>query len=106
VATTIVFTDPVLEAGVTPVRAVHVTELQTAVNAVRASAGLAAATWAESAGTGVTVKASHLEELRDAVGAARTAIGLSTASYADPTLYTQSTEIRKAHIEQLRGNVQ
>src|SRR5688572_3430762 len=39
-ATTVIFTDPTLTAGSTAVKAVHFTELRTAVNAVRTLAGL------------------------------------------------------------------
>src|SRR5262245_23354890 len=44
-ATTVIFTDDPLVAGSTVVKAVHVTELRIAVNAVRAAAGLSAANW-------------------------------------------------------------
>lgn len=48
-ATTIVFTDDPLISGLTVVKAVHLAELRTAVNAMRDAAGLSAATWTDPA---------------------------------------------------------
>ena len=64
-----VWTDPVLTAGVTLVKAVHMTELRTRVDGVRAGCGLTGAVWTDPTLTvGVTaVKAAHVTELRTAV---------------------------------------
>ncbi len=63
-ATTVMFSDDPLVAGVTPIRAVHVTDLRTAVTAVRALAALAASSFTDPTITaGVTlVKAAHMAE--------------------------------------------
>ena len=62
-------TDALLTAGVTPLEAVHLTEVRTRANAVRTGCGLAAATWTDPVlAAGVTpMKAAHMLELRDAV---------------------------------------
>ena len=60
-------TDATLVAGTTPVKAVHMTELRTAVNTIRAYYGLSAKTWSEGITAGATMLASwrnHVLELR------------------------------------------
>lgn len=97
------FTDDPLVAGVTIVKAVHLTDLRIAVNQARAHAGLSAATWAESISSGVTIiKASHITELRARLGEARAALGLAAASYTDPNL-TIGDPIKAAHVQELRA---
>jgi RHS repeat-associated protein len=97
-----VFTDDPLTAGVTGIKAVHLTELRDAVNQLRARAGLQATVWTDSQLTGILIKAVHIVELRTALNAARTALGLSNPAYTDPTLNAGSTTIKAAHIQELR----
>jgi hypothetical protein len=104
IATTIVFTDDPLVVGVTIIQAQHVIELRQAVNAMRAAAGLSAATWTDSSLTGIEIKAAHISELRSNLDAARTALGLSTSSYTD-TLTPGSTVIKAVHVSELRDRV-
>ena len=104
IATTIVFTDDPLVAGTTIVQAQHITELRSAVNAVRAAAGLSAATWTDSSLTGVEIKAVHISELRSNLDAARSALGLSTGSYTD-ALTPGSTIVKAVHVSELRDRV-
>jgi len=63
------YTDPIIMAGVTRVKAVHITELQTNANLVRAAANLAAYEFtAIRAGyTGLNGWNAHIEELRAAI---------------------------------------
>ena len=103
-ATTIIFSDDPLTAGVTEVKAAHLTELRQAVNAVRAAAGLAAATWTDSAPLGVVIKGVHLQELRTNVDQAYTAIGWWVQPYTDTTLST-AIPVKKVHVEELRQRV-
>jgi chitodextrinase len=105
IATTVVFTDDPLVAGTTLVKAVHITELRAAVNAVRAAAGLSAATWTDSSLTNVEIKAVHISELRSALDAARSALGLSTGGYTDSTLTPGSTIVKAVHVTELRDRV-
>ena len=100
-ALTYVFTDSTLQAGVTPAKLAHLTELRSAANAVRAVASLAPMSWAEP--TPQLIRASHFTELRTAVQQARTALGLATPTYTDPTLTAGSTIIKALHVEQLRS---
>jgi RHS repeat-associated protein len=98
-----VFTDDPLTAGVT-IKAVHVTELRTAVNQARSRVSLPAASWAESVSPGVFIKAAHIVELRARLDEARAALGLPAASYTDPTL-TVGITVKAVHVQELRQRV-
>ncbi len=100
-ATAIIFTDDPLSAGVTTVKAQHLTEVRQAVNAVRVLAGLAAATWTDSYPTGVMIKAMHIQELRDNLDQALGALGFTVSAYTDPAL-SSTISVKKAHMEELR----
>lgn len=104
-ATAVSFTDDPIMVGTTPARALHVTELRTAVNAVRTLAGLPGGSFVETITAGSTsIKASHINELRSALDPARSALALSPVSYTDPSL-TSGLSIKAAHITQLRDGI-
>jgi hypothetical protein len=105
-ATTVIFTDLTL-TGVN-IKAVHITELRTAVNAVRTLAGLPAASLTDPTITpGVTlVKAAHLTELRSGLDAARSTLSLPAQSYTDSTITPLSTMVKAQHFLDLRSGVQ
>jgi hypothetical protein len=106
VATTIFFTDDPLLAQSTRIKAMHLTQLRQAVNAVRATAGLSAATFTDPAiSNAVRIKAAHVQELRTALNQARTPLGLSTVTFTDATLVATSTKVRVVHIADLRNGV-
>ena len=104
-ATTIVFTDDPLAANSTPVKLVHMTQLRQAVNAMRAAAGLSAATFTDPTLMNVRIKAVHVQELRNALVPARAALGLSAVAFTDPTLTVGGTRIKAAHVQELRNGV-
>ncbi|HEX8153166.1 MAG TPA: glycoside hydrolase family 44 protein [Thermoanaerobaculia bacterium] len=98
-ATTIVFTDSPLTIG-TPIKAAHFTQLRTAVNAMRAAAGLSAQSFTDPVlSSAVPIKTAHLTELRTALDAARATIGLPAA------VYTNGTTVKAAHVTELRNGV-
>ncbi len=99
-ATTIVFTDSSVVAG-TAVKAVHFTELRTAVNAMRAAAGLSPQVFTDA--TLTTIKAVHLTELRTALDAARADIGLPALTYTNPS--PSGTTVKAVHVNELRSGV-
>jgi hypothetical protein len=105
IATTIIFADDLLVAGVTVIKAQHLTELRQAVNAVRIAAGLSAVTWTDTPLLDVFVKAVHVSELRTNLDQARSLLGLSTGSYTDSTLTPGVTVVKAVHIQQLRDRV-
>ena len=103
--TTIVFTDDPINSGVTKMKAVHLTELRTAVNLVRAAAGMSAAVFTDPSLTaGTRIKAAHLTELRAGLDQARAAMGLLPINYYDATI-PAGFKIKADHIRELRQGV-
>ncbi len=105
-ATTIDFTDAALSGA--PIRAVHVAELRTAVNAMRAAAGLGAFGFTNPtlvAGA-TTIARLHLTELRTALDAARAAAGLPPITYTDPVITANSTQVKAVHMMEVRAGTQ
>jgi hypothetical protein len=102
-ALTYAFTDGTIQPGVTAVKRVHVTELRSAANAVRALAGLGAMSWAEPAPA--IVRVAHISELRTAIDQARAALHLPTLTHIDPTLTAGTSPIRAVHFEELRASM-
>lgn len=100
-ATTIVFTDEPLVAQSTIIKAIHITQLRTAVNAMRGSASLAPLAADPTIGVGLVVRAQHITALRIALDEARAAIGMPALAYTDGTL----TIIKAAHVQELRNGV-
>lgn len=92
--------------NVTTVKAAHITELRTAVNAVRSLAGLAAAQWTnQTLTTTVTViSADDVRDLRLRLDEALTSLGIQNSPYEDSNLAgaPNGTLIKKTHITQLR----
>ena len=101
------FTDDPIRPGVTPVRAVHFTELRTRIDALRTAAGLGRFAWADPALTaGVTrVRLVHLLELRSALAAAYAAAGRPSPRWTDSAPAPGATPIRAAHLMELRAAV-
>ena len=101
------FTDDPIVAGVTPVRAVHFTELRAHIGALREAAGLGRFRWTDPVlRAGVTpVRLVHLLELREALGAAYTAAGRAEPRWTDAAPTAGTTPIRAAHLTELRAAV-
>jgi len=102
-AATVFFNDDPLSAGVTVVQAVHVNQLRTAVNAVRAAAGLSASSWTNGSLTNAWIHAVDVTELRSGLNEALTTFGLTPPNYTDTPLV--GVTIKKVHFEQLRQGV-
>ena len=102
------FTDDPIQPGVTPVKAVHFTELRMRIDGLRRAEGLQAFRWTDPGlRVGVTrVRLAHLLELREALSAAYAAAGRSA-----PRLDRRgrrrrgTTPIRAAHVTELRAAV-
>ena len=101
------FTDDPLQPGVTPAKAVHLLELRSRIDGLRARAGLAAFGWTDATITpGVTpARAVHLTELRKALAAAYAAAGRSAPRYTDPVVTAGVTVLKAAHLTELRAAV-
>ena len=101
------FTDHPLVPGVTPVKAVHFTELRSRIDALRAGTGLGRIAWTDPVLlAGVTpVKLVHLTELRSALAEAYRAAGRAVPRWTDASPAAGSTPIRAAHVTELRGAI-
>jgi hypothetical protein len=98
-ATTVVFVDAPLTVGIVA-KATHWAQLRTAVNAMRASAGLSAQSFTDPAlSSAVKIKLVHLTELRTALDQARAAIGLPALTY------TAGAGVRAAQVNEIREGV-
>lgn len=99
------FTDA-LVPGNTPVKAVHITELRTRINAVRTSkCGLEPFAFADPTLTaGVTmIRSVHVLELRTALNQAYVSCGLRPPPFTDSL--ESGTLIKAVHLSELRGAV-
>jgi hypothetical protein len=104
-ATTVVFTDASLTACGILIKAIHITQLRTAIDLARASAGLAPFSYTDpSLAAGTTVQAVHLTELRTALSGFTSAISV-TPVYTDPTIVVGTTLMKAVHLQELRDLV-
>ena len=102
-AVTVIYTDDPLTASATSVKAVHVTELRTMVNAMRALTGLTAATFTDpSLSSSITIKAQHINELRTDLDQAMTVLGSVTGGYTN-TLTASTTLIHAVDVQEIRN---
>jgi hypothetical protein len=105
VATTIQFVDDPIVVHVTRARTSHITQLRTAVNAMRNLAGLGAAAFTDPTLSSTTmIRRLHITELRTALDAARSALGLPPVLYSDQPL-PENNLIRASHVTDVRGGV-
>jgi uncharacterized repeat protein (TIGR01451 family) len=102
-ATTVIFADDPLPLH-TLVKAVHLSELRTAINAVRLLAGLSAFSFTDTGAAGTTIRAVHLTELRSSLDEARAPLGLATGGYTDAS--PAGGAIKTVHFQELRSRVQ
>ena len=100
------FTDDPIVPGVTPIKAVHFTELRTRIDALRSAAGVPRFSWTDLVlRAGVTrVRRVHLLELRAALAGAYSAAGRAAPRWTDPSP-TAGTAIRAVHVTELRAAV-
>ena len=107
-ATTVIFTDDPLSSSIA-VKTTHITQLRTAVDAVRKLANNGVAnnySYTDSTLTGGTtfIKGVHLTDLRTALDAARSSLSLSALSYTDTTI-NSSVKVKAQHFTELRNGV-
>ncbi len=101
------FTDHAIVHGVTPIKAVHFTELRTRIDALRVGAGLARFPWTDPVLVrGVTpIRAVHLQELRAALGEAYVAAGRAAPGWSDGDPTPGVTPIKAVYVMELRAAV-
>ena len=102
------FTDDPLVPGETPVRAVHLLELRSRIDALRRRAGLPVYGWTDAKVVpGVTpARALHLLELRSALGEAYAAAGRPAPGYTDAAVTPGATAMRAVQLQELRAAVE
>jgi flagellar hook assembly protein FlgD len=86
-----------------PSKVQHISDLRSAVNTMRAAAGLGAVSWARTLTVGSAVQKGDIVELRTAVDAALQNIGLASPPYLDPVL--TAVPLKRNHLQQLRMRV-
>ena len=98
------FTDDPIVPGVTPVRAVHFTELRSRIDALRAGTGLGRFAWSDPVlRAGVTpVRGLHLLELRQALAEAYAAAGRAVPRWTNASPNRGRPPIRALHLTELR----
>jgi RHS repeat-associated protein len=94
------FTNDPLVAGQTEVKALHVTELRTAINQLRAGVGLAAYAWQYSVTTNDWITANPILEMRTALDQA---LGAPSPAYSAGL--AQGQPILAIHLQELRERV-
>ena len=99
------FTDNALVAGSSVIRAVHITELRTRIDALRVRFALAPYAWVDPVITpGVTSpKAQHILDLRAALSEVYVKAALTPPAFTDPSLV--GVLVKLAHIAELRAAV-
>jgi bacillolysin len=103
--TSAAFTDDPLRSRITRVKAVHILELRTRINALRLAKGLTLFSWATPSLTSASkVRAANVTELRTALMQAYTAAGLPAPVYTDPTL-NSSIKVKAVHLSEVRAAV-
>lgn len=98
----------------TAIKAVHMTELLTMVNNVRAYYGLAAAAWTGAApGAAADIRAQHVLDLRQAMEDIRTLVNAydsnnavnDIAAFAWAETISAGVDVKAAHIRELRSKI-
>lgn len=107
-AVALVWTDPTLAVGTTAVKAAHVTELRSAVNALRAlNANQSAFPFTDNVLTATTTmaRAVHVTELQTQLNVIRLALGASAIVFTE-TPVAGATAIKATHLAELRLGAQ
>lgn len=96
-------------ATATLIKAAHITELRTAINAVRSLAGQSAGSWTHTGlAAGDLIYADDVRDLRSKLNDALVALNLQTSSYTDNTIVSYAddpltaTVFKAVHIRELR----
>ena len=105
-ATTVIFTDPVLTSAAS-VKAAHIQQLRTAVNAVRILAGFGSGSYTDAGlATGTPVRRLHILDLRANLDGARGLLSLQALIYTDSSITAGVTRPKAAHISEIRAGTQ
>lgn len=99
------FTDASLLSAL--IKAVHITELRTAINEARAAYGVSDFVFSDEtlAAQSSGIKAVHVTELRTALNGAYSAAKQTLPTYTDATIIPGVTVVKLLHITELRAAV-
>jgi len=100
-ATTILFTDDPSLSGSTRIKAIHVVESRSAVNAVRVAAGLPEFTFTDTPGPAVFVKGLHIKQLRDKLNEALAALTMPGITLTNTI--ADGTPVRALDVNEIRN---
>jgi hypothetical protein len=102
----VAFTDDPLVPGATVIKAAHITELRSRIDAVRVAKGLAPYAWTDPSMVQMStvIKAQHVVDLRTALSQAYTAAALTPPTFTDPIL-SGGVVAKAIHIQELRAAV-
>ena len=96
-------------SNATTIKAAHITELRTAINAVRTLAGQSSASWTHSGlAAGDYIYADDVRDLRSALNYALGTLNIQTSNYTDNTIVSfaddpmNATTIKAVHIREVR----
>ena len=98
--TAVIYTDPTLDAGVTPIKLAHFTELRDAINALRATASLPPFAFDGTFGASAVIRESHISALRTAATEARAVLGMAAPAFTDAS--PAGANVKRVHITELR----
>jgi hypothetical protein len=97
----VTYTDAILVAHTTPVRAAHLNELRTRVNAVRERLGLSGFPWsAASISIGALIRAQEIIDLRTAITDLYARLGVPTPTYGESI--ASGAAIKASYFTELR----
>jgi hypothetical protein len=103
--TAVSFTNDPIVVHSTKVNAAHVTELRTAINAVRTLAAMQAGTFTNTIIAGANVRALDFSELRTALVPALSALTLPAITFAHTTLQANVSSISAIDVAELRDAI-
>jgi hypothetical protein len=89
----------------TVIKAVHLAELRTAVNAVRSLDGLGAASFTDPAAHGVVVKAIHVLELRSNLDPALQGLGFNSLAGGYTNAVAAGVVIKAIDFQEIRNRM-
>ena len=102
-ATTVIYTDDPLVATATTIKAIHLTQLRTAADAVRALAGMGAGFYTDPTPTGLTVKSAHITQLRTNLDTALSSLSLGSGGYTNSA--AAGTVVRALDFQEIRNRM-
>lgn len=107
IATPFAFTDNLINVPppqpVVPIKATHITELRTAIDAMRTVTGLGSFTYSDAGlGAGTNINAAQIREMRRAINQVFATLGIPQRTYVDPVVTSAVTPVTRYQIQDLR----